>query len=436
MKKNRILPRLAALALALAFGAAAAMPAAAAYDMPITLSAEDESVYLVNLDTGDVLLDQNSTTQRYVASLTKMITGLLLVESGADLSTTITIPERLTQEFKEIQTFNGADMGLKIGENVRLIDLLYGLLLPSANDAASVIADYLGNGDTSAFVDQMNARAAQLGCTATTFTCPHGLYDQGNFSTAQDLAKIAAACRANEQFMAVATTLSYTLPATNVHTAEREIVNTNPLQDPSSPYYREGVAGIKTGFTTLAGKCYVAGASKDGHNYLLVILGAKKEDKDAASYVYTEADALLDWTFARFSDRTLLDASAPVATLALRGCDEADSVPLYAAESVTQYAYEDAVVTTETNLPDAPLKAPLKAGETIGTVSVYLDGALIQTVDLVTAQAYDSALLKGSLNALALVPVLLVVLMLLSVFTVTAGHRRGGAHRRRTPENP
>ena len=426
--KTKLLQRLAAGAAALAILCAAALPARAAYDVPITLSAEGESVYLINADTGEVLLDENSAEQRYVASTTKMVTGLLLLESGVDLNTTITIPDRLTQEFRDIQAANGTDMRLKIGEDVRLIDLLYGLLVASANDAASVIADYLGGGDTAAFVSRMNDRARELGCTATNFTCPHGLYDPGNVSTAADLARIAAACMQNGQFMEIVNTLHYTVPADNVNTTERELTSTNPMLDPESPYYRADVSGIKTGFTTLAGRCFVTSAEKEGHTYILVILGAKKEGKNEPFYIYNEASALLDWTFARYSDRTLLDTGTAVARVPLQGCDEAAEATLYAAEKVVQYAYADAVVTTEVSVPEE-IRAPVKAGNVIGSVTVRLDGQTVAVVDLVAGQDYASALLKGSLNVLALLPALLAVLAALTLLTVRLGRRRAPARR-------
>jgi D-alanyl-D-alanine carboxypeptidase (penicillin-binding protein 5/6) len=409
---QRFLALMAAAALALA----AALPAGAVYDMPVSLSASDESVYLYNMDTGDVLLDQNSTQPRYIASTTKMMTALLVLESGKDLNTTITIPDRLTQEFADIQQYNGADMKLKIGENIRLIDLLYGLLLPSANDAASTLADYLTDGDIPTFVQQMNARAAALGCTDTNFTCPHGLYDAGNVSTAQDLAKIAAACRANETYMTVANTLEYTVPADNMNPKERVIESSNPVINPASPYYRDSVSGMKTGFTTLAGRCFVTTAEHEGHRYMLVILGAKKEGKNEAAYIYTETDQILDWAFSRYSDRVLLDSAQPAATAPLRGCDEADSVTLYAAEDVVKNAYADAAVSLTTTVND-DIRAPIHKGDVLGSVTVTLDGATVATVDLLADQEYESALLKGGLEVLKLVPVLLLIISALAFFT-------------------
>ena len=192
MNRPTFLRRSTALLLTLVLMVCAALPGFAAYQMPIQTASDTESVYLFNLDTGKPILRQNSDQQRYIASLTKMITALLFLESGKDMNAEITIPTSLTQEFKDIQNANGSTMNLRIGETVRRIDLLYGLLVASANDAASVIASDVSGGDLTAFVAQMNARAKELGCTDTTFSCVHGLYDYGNVSTAEDLQAVRA----------------------------------------------------------------------------------------------------------------------------------------------------------------------------------------------------------------------------------------------------
>ena len=300
MQTNSFFCRGVALVLTLLLAVTAALPSLAVYEMPIQTARETESVYLFNLDTGKPILAQNAEQPRYIASLTKMMTALLFLESGKDLNAEITIPASLTQEFKDIQNANGSTMNLRIGETVRRIDLLYGLLVASANDAASVIAMDVA-GDLPAFVTQMNARAKELGCTSTAFTCVHGLYDYGNVSSAEDLAKIAAACHANETYMQVANTPSYTLPATNLHQQERQITSTNLMLNPEYAYYRDYIRGMKTGFTTLAGRCYVTFAEKDGHTYGLVVLGSDLDN------IYREASEILDWAFASFSDRQLVD---------------------------------------------------------------------------------------------------------------------------------
>lgn len=282
--------RLAAWVLTLALTVALALPGGAVYAMPIQTANAQESIYLINAVTGEVLLDQNSDQQRCVASLTKMMTALLLLESGKDLDETITIPADLTEEFQNIRSQNGSTLLLAAGEQLRRIDLLYALLVCSANDAASVIAWDVA-GSIPAFVQQMNARAAQLGCTGTRFSCPHGLYDDGNISTAQDMGKIAIACAQYELYRQIADTLQYEIPATNLHAA-RSIRSTNKMLDPENSCYRAYIHGMKTGFTTKAGRCYVTAAQQGDTIYGLVILGSDRKN------IYNEAAAILDWAFA------------------------------------------------------------------------------------------------------------------------------------------
>lgn len=282
--------RLAAWVLTLALTVALALPGGAVYAMPIQTANAQESIYLINAVTGEVLLDQNSDQQRCVASLTKMMTALLLLESGKNLDETITVPADLTEEFQNIRSQNGSTLLLTAGEQLRRIDLLYALLVCSANDAASVIAWDVA-GSIPAFVQQMNARAAQLGCTGTRFSCPHGLYDDGNVSTAQDMGKIAIACAQYELYRQIADTLQYEIPATNLHAA-RSIRSTNKMLDPENSCYRAYIHGMKTGFTTKAGRCYVTAAQQGDSIYGLVILGSDRKN------IYNEAAAILDWAFA------------------------------------------------------------------------------------------------------------------------------------------
>ena len=282
--------RVLALVLTAAVAVAAALPGFAVYAMPIQTAYPQESIYLFDADTGEALVAQNPDMVRHVASLTKMMTALLVIENGSDLNASITIPDRLTPEFQSIKANRGHTIGLQAGESVRRIDMLYAMLLPSANDAASVLASDAAGGDLAAFSARMNARASQLGCTNTHFTCPHGLYDNNNYSTARDMAKIALACHANGTYMQVANTVSYTLPATNIHPA-RNISSTNRLLKPGSAYYRGYAQGMKTGFTTQAGRCFVTFASQNGRTYGLVILGSNSQN------IFREAAELFDWAF-------------------------------------------------------------------------------------------------------------------------------------------
>ena len=423
MDHNTFFRRGTALVLTLALMAITALSGLATYDMPIQTASETESVYLFNLDTGKPILDQNAAQPRYIASLTKMMTALLFLESGKDLNEEITIPTSLTQEFKDIQNANGSTMNLRIGETVRRIDLLYGLLVASANDAASVIASDVSGGDLPAFIAQMNQRALELGCTSTTFTCVHGLYDYGNVSSAEDLAKIASACYQNETYMQVANTLNYTLPATNLHQNERTITSTNLMLDPEYAYHRDYIRGMKTGFTMLAGRCFVTFAQQDGHTYGLVVLGSDLDN------IYKECSEILDWAFSSFAERDLVDPQTALTTVPLTKCRSEEAVELYAAEPVSGYGHVDDKVTYSFEVPES-VSATVKKNAVIGTATVYLDGYEIGTVDLVTHQEYVSDFRTDLKSTLGLMAALILILVVLSFVTLVLGG--GSLNLRRT----
>ena len=413
MFQNTLFRRGLALVLTLAVAVSAALPGLAAYPMPIQTAGETEAVYLFNADTGKTILNQNADQQQYVASLTKLMTALLLLESGKDLNGEVTVPTALTQEFKDIQNANGTTMGLRIGETVRRIDLLYAMLVSSANDAASVIACDVG-GSVLDFVKQMNARAEELGCTGTNFTCAHGLFDYGNVSTAQDIAKIAEECYKNPTFVQVSSTAAYTLPATNLHQNERSIASSNPMTDSGSEYYRSYVKCIKGGFTTLAGRCAVAFAEKDGHTYGLVILHSDTNS------IYTECGQLFDWAFESFADRPLVDPQTEITTVALTKCRTEPAVALYAAAPVSGYGHADDIVTYSFDLPES-IAATVKSGSVVGTATVYLDGDEVGTVDLVTHREYVSDFRTDMKSTALLLCALVLILFAMMVLTLAAG---------------
>ena len=431
--KERLLRRALALAVLAAMLACTALQGLAAYPMPVATTYPDESVYLFDLDTGKTILEQNADQPRYVASLTKMMTALLYLESGLDMEQEITIPASLTQEFTDIQNANGSTIGLRIGETVRRRDLFYGVVVASANDAASVIASDAAGGDLTAFVARMNQRAAELGCTATTFSCVHGLYDYGNTSTARDLAKIAAACYAQPQYMEAAQTVSYVMPVTNLHKNERELSTTNLMLHPDYPYYRDYIRGMKTGFTTLAGRCFVAFAERDGHTYGLVVLGSDLDN------IYRECAEMLDWVFGTFGDRQLVDTTAALAAVPLTQCRAEPEAELYAAHTVTGYGHPEDEVTFTFDLPES-VRATVEEGQVVGTATVWLDGYEVGKVDLVTHRAYVSDFYTDGVATLMLLPALLAILLALALVTVLTGggpglfrrrHRRGSHGRRR-----
>ena len=365
---------------------------------------------LLRADSGEVLAEKDADSTIYPASMTKMMTALLAIEANPDLDTPVTLPEEI---FPALQAQNASLAGFQAEETATVRDLLYGAMLPSGAECCETLAREV-SGSEEAFVARMNQRAKELGCTSTSFTCVHGLYDYGNVSSAHDLALIAKACAENETYMQVANTLSYTLPATNLHQNERTITSTNLMLNPEYPYYRDYIRGMKTGFTTLAGRCYVTFAQKDGHTYGLVVLGSDLDN------IYREASEILDWAFASFSDRELVDTETPLTTAPLKKCRSYEEVELYAAAPVSGYGHADDKVTFTYDLQEN-ISATVKDGAVLGTATVYLDGYEVGTVDLVTHQEYVSDFRTDLQSTFLLMAALIVLLAVLSFFTLVAG---------------
>lgn len=439
--------RFLALALTLAVSLTMAFSADAGWEPPQG-AVNAEAVVLYNVDTDTVVYEKNAHEERAAASLTKIMTGLLLAESGEDLSQTFTIPEGLAAEFDRIQAENGSDADLKIGETVTLESLLYACLLPSGNDAASAIAYYLGNGDMQAFFDKMNARAAELGCENTNFTCAHGLYglEYGNHSTAWDMFLIARAFRENDLLMEVVTQTGYWMPLTNLHTEPKSadapagaayyVGTTNVMQLPDQALYRPYIRGIKTGFTDEAGRCFASSAESGGMTWLMVVMGAPIQlAEDGFNYAFHTTADLYDWALVNFWPVELPNTETPVASVPVKWCAESETVSLYAASTLTTLQCADSAVEVVAEELPQTLEAPVEAGQAAGRAAVYVDGERVGTVELVTGSACRrSGWLYYKEQLAPFAPVLIGAAVLLALAVLLAAAR--GAKRRKKAARP
>ncbi len=369
------------------------------YEIPSELGLTAQSVYCVNLDTGDVVFEKDADTPRSIASLTKIMTALLLIENVEDLDgTTITAPVEI---YESPVTDSGATSAdIRPYETVTARTLLYAMMLPSGNEAAAITGYLVGNGSRENFYAMMNARAKELGCTNTNFVCEHGLLDMddGNYSTARDLALITQACWQYDVFQEVVTSTEYWMPFTNKHTtAEYPSQNPNAayridttvyIQKPSSPVYKSYVRGVKTGSTYDAGRCLVTTALNDkGETYLMVVLGCPYDAVDDKGYALTfsETGALYDWLFDNYAVQPALDTTSPIQEVAVNLSSEVDSVQLYPAEDVKAVLPTDGDWSALVKTYDIPesVDAPVTKGQEIGTMTLTLNGTEIGTVALV-----------------------------------------------------
>ena len=264
--------------------------------------------------------------------------------------------------------------------------------------------------NTTGFCEELGIKNFTWDMSPDGFNAGHG----GIKITAEDLAKIASACYANETYMQAANTLTYTLPATNLHQNERTIKATNLMLDPEYAYHRDYVRGMKTGFTTLAGRCFVTFAQQDGHTYGLVVLGSDMNN------IYRECAEILDWAFSSFSDRQLVDTETVLTTIPLTKCRTEKAVELYAASGLSGYGHADDEVTFEFSVPEST-SATVKEGAVLGTATVYLDGYEMGTVDLVTHKEYVSDFRSDTKTTLLLMAALIGILIVLGFLTMVAG---------------
>ena len=243
-----------------------------------------QGAVLMDAATGNLLYSKEAETKFYPASITKLMTALLVAEK---CSHDDTVP------FSKTAVTNlesgAVTLGLVEGDKLTVRQSLYGLLLKSANEVANGLAEHTA-GSISKFADMMNARAKELGCTNTNFVNPNGLNNSNHYTTPHDMALIARAAFQNGTVSKIASTLSYQIPATQ-KAAARTISLGHKMLYPNDARYYQGVIGGKTGYTSLAGNTLVTCAERDGVRLIAVIMKSK-------STQYTDTSALLDYGFA------------------------------------------------------------------------------------------------------------------------------------------
>ena len=320
-----------------------------------------DSAVLIDWNTGRILYAKAANQPRPMASTTKIMTGLLVLEKG-NLSDVVTVSRRAAST-------PGSSMNIRGGEKLTLERLLYGVLMRSGNDASVAVAEHIA-GTEAAFVAMMNARARTLGAYHTQFRNPHGLTAPGHYSTAYDLALMARAALTNPNFANIVATREK-LFVTAEEQRQVTLRNTNRLL-----WSFEGADGVKTGTTSAAGKCLVASATRGDEKLIAVVLHSSDRYGDAAK--------LLTYGFDHYRVVQLAAAGEVVKTIRVRG----GLAPRAAVIAVGQYAAalseeEMARSRVEWDLP-ATLSAPLDAGEPVGEVRVYVDGEIRETYPLVT----------------------------------------------------
>lgn len=343
---------------------------AAAKDAPVCSAS---SAILYHPASGSFLYERNADEKRPIASTTKIVTALTVLRMGEDLDRTVTIPASACG-------IEGSSLYLSSGETMTLRDLLYGLLLASANDAAAALA-VLTCGSIDAFADKMNETAIEIGLQNSRFKNPHGLDDPEHFSTARDLAVVTAAALENDSFREIVSTKKSTVPSPDG--GRRLLVNHNKLLN-----FLPDCVGVKTGFTKKSGRCLVGAAEREGELLIAVTLNDPNDWNDHLS--------LFEFGFASLEKKTLLDEGqlvfeCPVVngtSKSVRVCNR-DGITL----SMPVAGREP---EKEVRLPRF-LPAPLVKGEIVGYVEYRLNGKTVGESPLVVSESVGEIKYKKGL---------------------------------------
>ena len=357
MGARRLATVLVAVTLTMVGFAPTATGAQAEPDVGALVSAEGAVLWEPEDDV--VLFDREADRPRPMASTTKIMTVLLALESG-DVDEDLVVSERAVEVGREP---GAADLGLHAGQRIAMRSVLAGLILRSGNDGAVAVAEHL-SGSEDMFVQKMNARAAELGLDATDFLDSSGLAsDEGHHASPLDLARLAAVAMSHPEFAEWAGADRIDVPDLGVLENRNELIGTY-----------QGATGVKTGYTSVAGLCLVASATRGGHTLYAAVLGSENSFVDVAE--------LLDYGFEAYERPEPLTAGQQAATYRWSGAE----VPLYADRSLAQTVPLGTPVTWRVVLdPYAP--RPIAAGARLGRAELLVDGQVVENVALRTATA-------------------------------------------------
>lgn len=320
------------------------------------------SAIVIEAQNGTVLLSHQAEVEHPMASTTKVMTALLALEE-CDLTELVTAG-------RNAFGVPGTSIYLSEGETLTMEDMLYGLMLASGNDAAVAIAEHI-DGSVAAFCQRMTARARELGCEHTVFLTPHGLPQDGHYTTAHDLALIAREAMKNETFRQIVSTTRATIPWEG-REYDRILNNKNKLLTSYA-----GATGIKTGYTRAAGRCLVSSAQRDGMEIICVVL-------NCADW-FDESARLLDAAFAQYGWFTMLEAGETAREMPVEASGGA-ALRIVAQSALGGAAPKDSLPDLELELPQR-LEAPIARGEVVGTARMVARGETVAQVPLVAGEA-------------------------------------------------
>lgn len=378
---------------------------------------------LINLDDDSypVVAQKNIDERLYPASLTKIVTAMVTLENVKDVS----VKTKMSQAAYDASVGTGAQVaGITVGEELSVDTLLYLTMVHSACDACEVLAEFVG-GTKENFVKMMNDWVKKVGCNDTNFTNPSGLHDDNHYTTARDMSKITLAALKNANFVKYSTTTEYeykgyTLPHTNLM-----------LHPGYVTYYYEYAQGIKTGSTEQAEYNVIVKASKDGYNYLAIVMKSPQQKIKNQSYLtkcsFVDAKSLFEWAFDSLKYTTIVAKDEVIGEVSVENGKDADTVALVAAKDtnvIVPVGLDKSAVIIEIQEKPSSLQAPVTKGQKVCSANIIYGDEVIASVPLVTAKTVELSTFLKVINAikaffgLTVVKVVIVIAFLAIVLYV------------------
>ena len=365
------------------------------------------NLLLAELNSGKILYERKTDTKIYPASITKLMTAILVVEN-CNLTDIATVSEKAVTSVP----YGYVNAKLQVGEKLTVEELLYAMLVPSANDAANALAEHVG-GSIDSFAAMMNTRASELGCMGTNFTNPSGLHQKEHYTTTKDLYLIAQKAYSYDTIRKIIRTTQYTLPSTAKYPKkDRVLTTTNYLiRKEFTKYYYPYCTGAKTGYTGDAKNCVVEFAERDGMKLVAIVMGEAGKVKGKK---FLDARQMFEYVFRYYESKVVAKKNDKYETKVIsNGTKETRNLDVLYEGNISILQRKDNTNEPQKEVQYTNNKAPIQKGDVIGKITYEHDGIQYSSDLIAASDVEESPILTYALygGALGVVIVILYILI-------------------------
>lgn len=399
---------------------------------------DSPSIILIDSKTGQILYEKNTRQKLYPASITKVMTALIALEK-CQLNENVTASKKAVLSIEP----GSSTASFQADEVLTVEQLLYALLLNSANEAANILAEHIG-GSIDGFVDMMNTRAKELGAVNTHFVTPSGLHNDNHYTTAYDMSLIARHAMTIPKFREMVSTVKYNMPPTNKYPkADKVFLNSNKLINSANGNYYKYATGVKTGYTVKAGHTLVASTSKNGIDLIAVSMNPKIGSGKLQNY--KDSVSLFDYAFKNYKMTEAVKKGSLIKQISIKGAKKDDQLQVGAQSAVTFLTPIDSEdYYTVNEVINEEIRAPVKRNDVLGYVEYLIDGTVVGRTNVIALNDVTEykpfAFINTILNLLIAIIIIavsaLLILVLMMIIWMKVNHRKIKPLNREPQEKP